>query len=57
MFEVWSKDKIAKLSIKDKEQWFDVLNDKLEEDRDISLNDPELFQKQKEIKKRLSRVS
>lgn len=50
MFEVWSKDKIAKLSIKDKEQWFDVLNDKLEEDRDISLNDPELFQKQKEIK-------
>lgn len=50
MFEVWSKDKIVKLSINEKEQWFDVLNDKLEEDREISLNDPELFQKQKEIK-------
>lgn len=50
MFEVWSKEKIAKLSIKEKEQWFDVLNDKLEEDRKISLADPELLHKQKEIK-------
>jgi RimJ/RimL family protein N-acetyltransferase len=50
MFDVWSKDKIAKLSIKEKEQWFDVLDDKLEEDRGISLSDPKLFQKQKEIK-------
>ncbi len=50
MFQVWSKAKIAKLSMKEKEQWFDVLNDKLEEDREISLNDPMLFQKQKEIK-------
>ncbi|MFA5526858.1 MAG: GNAT family N-acetyltransferase [Acholeplasmataceae bacterium] len=50
MFEVWSKDKITILSIIEKEQWFDVLNDKLEEDRKISLDDPELLHKQKEIK-------
>lgn len=50
MFQVWNKDKIAKLSIEEKEQWFDVLNDRLEEDRGISLNDPELTLKQKEIK-------
>lgn len=50
MFDVWNKDKIAKLTIKEKEQWFDVLNDKLEEDRGISLNDPELFHKQQGIK-------
>lgn len=50
MFEIWGKEKIANLSEFDKQQWFDVLNHKLEEDRDISLDDPELPKKQQEIK-------
>jgi RimJ/RimL family protein N-acetyltransferase len=50
MFDVWNKDKIKVLSIEEKEQWFDVLNYKLEEDREISFDDPKLSQKQKEIK-------
>ena len=50
MFGVWSKDKITVLSIEEKEQWFDVLNYKLEEDREISSDDPKLSNKQIEIK-------
>lgn len=49
-FEVWSKEKIAVLSLNDKEEWFEVLNYKLEEDRDISLQDPFLMEKQQGIK-------
>jgi len=40
MFEVWDKHRIQHLTFFEKEQWFEVLNYKLEEDRDISLNDP-----------------
>jgi RimJ/RimL family protein N-acetyltransferase len=50
MFEVWDKNRIQHLTLFEKEQWFEVLNYKLEEDRDISLNDPELSKKQQEIK-------
>lgn len=50
MSEVWDKEKIAKLSEIDKDQWFDVLNHGLEEDIDISLDDPQIKQKQQEIK-------
>jgi RimJ/RimL family protein N-acetyltransferase len=50
MFEVWDKKKITRLSDTEKQQWFDVLNHKLEEDRDISLDDPQLIKKQQEIK-------
>ncbi|MDD3502329.1 MAG: GNAT family N-acetyltransferase, partial [Candidatus Cloacimonetes bacterium] len=50
MFEVWDKKKITRLSNVKKQQWFDVLNYRLEEDRDISLDDSELITKQKEIK-------
>ncbi len=50
MFEIWDKNKIGLLENHDIEQWFDVLNYKLEEDRDISLNDPDYLIKQKQIK-------
>jgi RimJ/RimL family protein N-acetyltransferase len=50
MFEVWDKKKITRLSDTEKQQWFDVLNHKLEEDRDVSLDDPHLIKKQQEIK-------
>jgi hypothetical protein len=49
MFEVWDKKKITRLSDTEKQQWFDGLNHKLEEDRDISLDDPQLIKKQQEI--------
>lgn len=51
MFEVWDKKKITQLSDLEKQQWFDVLNDQLEEDRGISLDDPQLNIKQLEIRK------
>ncbi len=50
MFEVWDKEKILHLSLLEKEQWFDVYNHKLEEDRGISLSDPNLTDKQQIIK-------
>lgn len=50
MVEIWNKSKISKLSLNEKNQWFEVLNDKLEEDRNISLLDPLLKEKQQEIK-------
>lgn len=51
MFNIWDKNKISNLTLEEKEQWFDVLNYKLEADRDISLDDPDLLHKQQEIKK------
>lgn len=42
--------KTAKLSDEENEQWFDVLNDKIEVDKGIFLNDRVLFQKRQEIK-------
>lgn len=50
MVEIWNKKRIENLSLTEKDQWFDVLNCKLEEDRNISLNDPKLQEKQHEIK-------
>lgn len=50
MFVIWNKKTIERLSDVEKQQWFDVLNYRLEEDRGISLDDPELIIKQKEIK-------
>ena len=50
MFEVWNRENIAKLTEDEKEQWFDVLNYQLEEDREISLEDPKIIEKQREIK-------
>ena len=42
MFETWNKSKINNLSQKDCEQWFDVLNHGLEEDRGYDLSDPNI---------------
>ncbi len=50
MIEVWTKSRIQRLTKLEKEQWFDVLNNKLEEDRGISLLDPNLKEKQALIK-------
>lgn len=50
MLEIWNKDKISRLTLKEKTQWFNCLNYKLEEDRDISLSDPFIKDKQLEIK-------
>lgn len=49
-FKIWGKEKITHLSDLEKEQWFDVLNEGLEEDRDISLDDPKIRELQKNIK-------
>jgi|LSQX01.1.fsa_nt_gb RimJ/RimL family protein N-acetyltransferase len=51
MIEIWTKSRIQCLTKLEKEQWFDVLNNKLEEDRGISLLDPNLKEKQAMIKK------
>lgn len=51
MLEICDKNKISKLTFNDKNQWFDVLNYKLEEDRGISFLDPLIKEKQKQIKK------
>lgn len=50
MLEIWNKDKIKRLTLNEKNRWFDCLNYKLEEDRDISFSDPFIEDKQKEIK-------
>ncbi len=50
MFEIWDKVKIASLTIEEKEQWFEVLNYKLEEDRGISRLAPDLCKQQQIIK-------
>jgi RimJ/RimL family protein N-acetyltransferase len=50
MFVIWGKEKIKHLTDTEKQQWFDVLNYKLEEDRDISLLDPDILEKQSSIK-------
>jgi len=50
MFEIWDKKKLSRLTFDEKDQWFDVLNNKLEEDRNLSLIDPLLKEKQKTIK-------
>ena len=50
MIETWNKENISKLTFNEKNQWFEVLNNKLEEDREISLSDPLLKEKQQEIK-------
>ena len=42
MLETWNKQKISNLSQKDIEQWFDVLNHGLEEDRGHDLSDPNI---------------
>lgn len=51
MIEIWDKNKIAILTDTEKEMWFDVYNYKLEQDRNISLSDPKLKEKQLKIKK------
>ena len=42
MFEVWNKQKINKLTQEELEQWFDVLNHGLEEDRGYDLSEPNI---------------
>lgn len=49
-FVVWDKEKLNSLSIAEKELWFDVLNNGLEEDRGYSLKDPNIEEIKKEIK-------
>jgi len=51
MFETWNKSKINNLSQKDCEQWFDVLNHGLEEDRGYDLSDPNIESIRAGIKK------
>ncbi len=48
-FVIWGKEKISQLSDLEKEQWFDVLNNGLEEDRDISLDNPKISKLQENI--------
>jgi len=50
MHVIWNKDKISRLTPIEKEQWFDCLNYRLEEDRNISLLDPFIADKQRGIK-------
>ena len=50
MFETWNKQKISKLSQIDIEQWFDVLNNGLEEDRNYHLSDPNIEEIKANIK-------
>lgn len=50
MIEIWDKALIKYLTAETKNQWFDVLNFELEADREISLSDPHLKEKQTEIK-------
>lgn len=49
MFEIWDKNQIRNLTEDAKQQWFDVLNFELEADRQISLSDPQLIEKQAAI--------
>lgn len=50
MFETWNKLKISNLSQIDIEQWFDVLNQGLEEDRGYDLSEPNIEDIRKGIK-------
>jgi len=50
MIIIWNKEKISKLTSDEKNQWFEVLNHKLEEDRNISPSDSLFDVKQKAIK-------
>lgn len=50
MIIIWNKEKISKLTSDEKRQWFEVLNYRLEEDRNISPSDPLVGEKQKEIR-------
>jgi ribosomal protein S18 acetylase RimI-like enzyme len=49
-FVIWGKAKIAQLNDIEKNQWFDVLNNGLEEDRGISLDNPKIKELQDSIK-------
>ncbi len=49
-FEIWDKNSIKHLLDRDKEQWFDIYNLGLEEDRGFSLADPNIKNIQKRIK-------
>ena len=51
MFETWNKHKISNLSQIDIEQWFNVLNHGLEEDRGYDLSDPNIESIRAGIKK------
>lgn len=51
MFETWNKQKISNLSQTDIEQWFDVLNQGLEEDRGYDLSEPNIEDIRAGIKK------
>ncbi|QLY39989.1 GNAT family N-acetyltransferase [Hujiaoplasma nucleasis] len=42
MFEIWNKQRISNLSQTEIEQWFDVLNQGLEEDRGYDLSEPNI---------------
>lgn len=42
MVDIWTKNKIALLSMEDINQWFDVLNQGLVEDRGYQLDDPNI---------------
>lgn len=48
---VWGKEKLSLLSNGEKEQWFDVLNNGLENDHEISFNDPNINELQDNIRK------
>ena len=50
MFETWNKQKISNLSQIDIDQWFDVLNHGLEEDRGYDLSEPNIEDIRKGIK-------
>lgn len=50
MFEIWNKDIIHQLLQSDLEDWFDVLNNGLVEDRGFSLSDPNIDEIRQEIK-------
>lgn len=49
-FVVWDNEKLKNLSELEKEEWFDVYNNGLEEDRGYSLTDPNIDNIQTEIK-------
>lgn len=50
MFEVWDHQKISELTNMEIDQWFDVLNYRLEEDRHLSPQDPSFTEKQTQIR-------
>lgn len=50
MIEIWDKQRIRNLTKDEKHQWFDVLNHELEADHEIALDDPQIKEKQADIK-------